>query len=152
LKKSITLLQDIATERTLHPGHAEARPTSSAQADFPLQELRARGWAGYGILEILFDPETRQRKNINMNPQMAMLVSNSTIDELLRRLLNDDFSLAFAPFDFLLLLADEIQHDFGDNRVRYLRVITEGKATHHAALVCLFSEKELDSRGQLVTV
>jgi hypothetical protein len=148
LKKALVLLQDIATEGSSNPELTEASSASNQQVDNHKNE---EGHRGYGITDILFDPETGQRKKIYVNSQMAVLVTNTTVDELMHRLANDDFNLIFPPLDLLFIMADEIRHDFGD-RIRYFRIITVGNETRHATLICLFSEKEFNNKGRLIRV
>jgi hypothetical protein len=148
IRKALDLLTDIENGKHLLLKHAKI----TISGPLAVTHQATRSWESvFGVFEIFFDPETHRRKDIRVNARMATLLSNSTVDDLLYRLLNDDFDFPIPPMDFVMILSDDIWHEFS-NRVRYIRLIKEDNGAHYAELVCVTTERETTDLGQLTMV
>jgi hypothetical protein len=147
LKKTLKFLQHISeikrsfsdsTENDISTAEAQCRPDMTR-------------YAGYGVLEILYDTKTMTRTSLHLNSELASLLANSTKDELFAQLVNDELNFFFPKIDLLFLMIDDILHEFCD-RARYFRLITEHSGVRKAKLTRCSALMTFDHMGQLNAV
>ena len=106
-----------------------------------------------GILQISFDAEAGQRRRISLNSRYASIVSTRSREAVLYAQEQNACDLLFPHSDFLLLLVDDILHDFRD-RVRYFRLLkwADPAMVREGVMVCCAVSREFDWYGQLSKV
>ena len=126
LKKNLQLMQDLAINRIrlLNDANNQLR-SSHAMRSRNQDDFNSAMWESdetFGILQMSLVPETGQRKGISLNSRFASLVSCMSLEDLRITFMRNESSLPCPTSDLLLLLVDDILHDFQD-RERYFRLI-----------------------------
>ena len=106
-----------------------------------------------GIFQISIIPETCKRRQISLNSRYASIISTRSKEVVLDAHEQNECNLFYPHSDFLLLLVDDILHDFRD-RVRYFRLMkwADPNAIRGIILVSCAVSREFNWFGQLSKV
>jgi hypothetical protein len=106
-----------------------------------------------GIFQISIIPETCKRRQISLNSRYASIVSTRSKEVVLDAHEQNECNLFYPHSDFLLLLVDDILHDFRD-RVRYFRLMkwADPNAIRGIILISCAVSREFNWFGQLSKV
>jgi hypothetical protein len=153
LKEALHLLQWIYSERILQMRTSVG--DSFDQVQNHREEFNNEMWDSdfvRGILQFSFEPLTGHRRKISMNARYATLVWKSPKDDVKDRHAQYKCDQIYTDSDLLLLLSDDIIHEFRDGD-RFLRLIrplqSEGPFKFEAVLVCCAISREYTAVGQL---